>query len=450
MKHASLLAAAILAICPGFALAGAAVDSRMSEVQRRLTNFAYGSHSNDEVEAFVELCCGYPEAISLLVKDAADCNTSLAGQEHFHFICYLLTKLGPEAAPAVPLLLDRLAEGYPSRIRHEAGLTLAVVAKGSPAAAAALVEILQTSSDANLRSIAASSLGPIGDPAVIPQLVLALNDPDQNVRTSAGRSFGDFDAADLEARAHAKIVSSVELRPQMRNLSPIDAQQVQVNITYRASLLIDGKELWTSPTRYLCDYDTLAYEVTMPDRKKYRLTQRPTFVPPRRPARFDYGTYDIIDSQGIRWSDSSKYWSHWKERDTPPFDAAGTYRIKQSGIFKDERATSKPIAFESNEMCYEVSPRFAAHADLREQARQALQKELGIASPPTQENLFEDKDETKVVTLYISKEDYPEEKVHQTKRPSGQYGGMRFVCRFAPEGQLLSTVATPRYRIICP
>jgi hypothetical protein len=245
-------------------------------------------------------------------------------------------------------------------------------------------------------------------------------------------------------------VAAVNLLPEITNVSPADAHQIQVNINYKAALLVNGKQLWTSPTRYVCDEDHLRYEVTTPNGEKYRLTQRSAFLPAKRAACFDYGTYDILDSRGVLRTKPGEYWSLWKESRTPRFDAVGRYRIKQSGTFRDERGTSSPILFESNEISYEVNPRFASNANLLQQAREALKRELGVENPSAHERVTEDKDQTKMVSLYVSKQDYPEGKVVQTTRRRGRYSGVRFVCRFTPEGQLLSAVGAPQYYISCP
>src|SRR4051812_33044245 len=143
MKQLFLLALVFAALCCAFSRAAAADDDRTAEIDRRLGEFSYGSHSNENIDAFIQLCRGYPEAISLLVKRAAECNDTSAGQESFRFICYLLKKLGPEAAPATPFLLERLAERYPDRIRYEAASTLGVIAKDS-SAVSALMGLVKT------------------------------------------------------------------------------------------------------------------------------------------------------------------------------------------------------------------------------------------------------------------------------------------------------------------
>jgi hypothetical protein len=449
VKHAFLLAAAVLVFSSAFPPATSAAENRLSEVERRLAALASGSYSGEEEEAFVALCRNNPEAISLLINSAAECNDSLASQQYFHLLSYLLTKLGQEAASAVPVLIDKLSEGHSNSIRHDAASTLGIIAKDSTPVAP-LLEALKPGGDPGLRSAAAIALGTIGDPAAIPQmLVAALNDPDANVRTFTAGALGNFDQRTLEAKAGAKIVAAVELRPQVTNLSPVDAEPFEANLSYKAFLQVDGKELRTLPRNYVCDDDALLYEVTTPAGKKYRLTPRPALVPPTQPLRFDYGTSHIMDGRGIRWSpDGTKYWYHWKETDAPRFNEVGTYRIKQSGMFKDERGSSKPIAFESNETSYEVSSRFASNADLYRQARESLKSELGVDTPSIDQSIREDKDETKIVTLRISKQDYPEEKFGQ--RGHGNYFGLYYTCRFTPEGQLLSAVAKPKYRIICP
>ncbi len=103
----------------------------------------------------------------------------------------LLKTLGPWAAPALPELIEALkVENGPDR----SGVVEALGEIG-PKAAQAIPELskaLQHDEEGYVRANAATALGKIGDPQVIPLLIAALKDDDSYVRFSAIEALEPF------------------------------------------------------------------------------------------------------------------------------------------------------------------------------------------------------------------------------------------------------------------
>src|SRR5262249_10259744 len=80
---------------------------------------------------------------------------------------------------------DALVRGTKSENRTVAKWCCVLLGHRGARAVAPLMEVLKTSPDAGLRSVAAGELGQTFQPRVVPALIEALDDPSASVRTSA-------------------------------------------------------------------------------------------------------------------------------------------------------------------------------------------------------------------------------------------------------------------------
>ena len=99
-----------------------------------------------------------------------------------------LGKLGPEAAPTVPLLVDRLDDSD-WLVRRQVSEALGVI--GDVAAVEPLIEVVSDrSGEWGVRTAAARSLGRLGDVRAVEPLVAVLNDMNAHVRHMAVIALG--------------------------------------------------------------------------------------------------------------------------------------------------------------------------------------------------------------------------------------------------------------------
>jgi HEAT repeat protein len=105
-----------------------------------------------------------------------------------------LAKLGPKAAPATAALVRRAKDRLEDLgVRNSAVNALAAVGPGARDAVEPLTELLRRGDDWGTRSLAARALGEIGSPAAIGPLREALNDENEEVRTSARAALGKIE-----------------------------------------------------------------------------------------------------------------------------------------------------------------------------------------------------------------------------------------------------------------
>ena len=451
------LAMAIIALpaviaAPSFLLAAKGGDGREPRVLSLLESLSDPSAAlpSESAKNLADLCRAYPGSVSFLISILSACNVSLADQDRFRLVSGILAELGPASSEAIPALLDKLRDGAQRRIRHDAAIVLGRVGQGSSAAAEGLLQALRDTDDADLRMLAAASLGELRDTRSMSALVEALQDKDADVRTFSARALGNFNLASLENLSGAKVVAAVSLRPDAAKLSPEDAKQIRCALDYEAFLLIGGKKFRTAPPGYVCDKETLVYDVLAPDGAEYRLNRRANPQVSGPPVRFGLGISEILDRDGIRFSPKGVCWFEWGQGRVPRFDMIGTYRIKLRGNFHSNTEASLPLEFESNEMTYEVSRRFASNASLVRRTREHLERELGVDTHSLTGRVSEDTDSCKVVAIRVRKELYPEERLPGPRQGGMQYYGLNCQCRFAPEGEFLSAKIDPAYGIVCP
>jgi HEAT repeat protein len=118
----------------------------------------------------------------------------------------VIEALGASGAPAVPALMDALAERQPA-LRLAACQALGDI--GDPQAVPALIRMLGDS-DAGVRFAACRALGAIGDPRAVPALAQRLNDPNSDVRIAACKALGDI--GDPQAIPHLETLLQVRSR----------------------------------------------------------------------------------------------------------------------------------------------------------------------------------------------------------------------------------------------
>jgi HEAT repeat protein len=106
---------------------------------------------------------------------------------------YVLTEIGPAAAPATPALAKLIADPN-EQVAHEAALALAAIGPAAKAAVPALLARLQQSEDANTAAVV-YALGKIdaGAAAVQPALARALKSDDPHVSLAAAWAMAQVD-----------------------------------------------------------------------------------------------------------------------------------------------------------------------------------------------------------------------------------------------------------------
>jgi hypothetical protein len=107
---------------------------------------------------------------------------------------YIIKSMGPAAAPAVPVLCERIVNEKDPRPRRAAMLALYDIGPAAKGAVPTLLITLEKDPSSEIRGLAAFVLGPIHPEAqtVLPALTKALQDPDVIVRTFAAQTLGQY------------------------------------------------------------------------------------------------------------------------------------------------------------------------------------------------------------------------------------------------------------------
>lgn len=166
----------------GIALLGVACDSVSGSGQ------AYSPTATLLVQVVPTAPSTMPELIAVLTAENNDAAriSALAA----------LARMGPEAAPAVPAIIDNLSHNN-SEVRERAVTTLGEIGPEAADAVPGLLDMLLDDPNINVRRRIPDTLSWIGNVSAVPYLAGALFDEDVGVAMNAAESLATLTALDI-------------------------------------------------------------------------------------------------------------------------------------------------------------------------------------------------------------------------------------------------------------